>query len=976
MNLNDLPREILTRCFSHLSTELLTDIILLENIPDNILHAAADNLHHIWYANRLQEAVRFARRTDDYGTGFYQYDDRIASGRYHFETSFDRYLNIHKVLEKKSIKRPLWFHYRWEDIFEMRRDLDEINLAYHGQSLDIHVDLRGPSFSRVRFFPDHDINLKITCLSLYVLNDGCCIDLNNFPKLETFYGDRLCFGDGYEIIVDQDHPSLKSLYLKGVTFSSLPVNLKTLVAIYCNIWIHEDHPKLEALTTLVLENTRKSVVSSWLLRVLWNENLETFSNIEGVTTNIDEFFSMIGSKVKHFGFASQSPSRDFSMIPTLLRTLYLKDSRSIYEVRDKLYDLTAFTHMTSLKIEQAQGLTDTLRLPPNLLKLSVQWPNFEGPERFSLPPLIVDLELKGCRITLTASWLEPARLKRLSLAGNRLSSFKAFLPCCEYLSLEGNSLLNNLEIEAPVLEHINLRLTHFTSIPKLPDSLQVLIINTFNLTLSHESEFPSSLKVLDLSETSYVCIQDCTFPPSILELNLGGIEELEMRGVKFSKGSKLKELILSDSYLFEDRYGEYDSDTINDGVIELPPGLKTLKMEGMNLENIDEFTIPQSVTFLDLRKNNLRLFEIMSHIKTLYLNENPIKSNFVGPLKLPPNLLNLWIRSVGFRDFKITSLPPLIVDLELTNCGIKLTAGWLNTAQLKRLSLENNELSSFKAFLPCCEYLSLERNTSLKELEIEAPVLEHIDLRLTHFTSIPKLPDSLKVLRIRTRGLTLSNELELPSSLKVLDLSETDDVCIQDCTFPPSIQELNLGGIKVLKISGVKFSKGSRLKELILSNSCLSTMDEDDLTTIDDGVIELPPGLKTLKMQGMNLENTDNFTIPQSVTFLDLRKNNLRYFFVKSHIETLYLNENPIEDNFEVHEDLELRVLDLRGIGLTRFSFEMVRAEKLAQLHLGPELEVIDLSKMPANFQMLERSRGCTLIGPDTGQRYGQLINR
>ena len=54
MTLADLPRKLLTRCFSYLSTDLLTDIILLENIPDNILEAAADNLN-LWYANKLRD---------------------------------------------------------------------------------------------------------------------------------------------------------------------------------------------------------------------------------------------------------------------------------------------------------------------------------------------------------------------------------------------------------------------------------------------------------------------------------------------------------------------------------------------------------------------------------------------------------------------------------------------------------------------------------------------------------------------------------------------------------------------------------------------------------------------------------------------------------------------------------------------------------------------------------------------------------
>ena len=716
MTLADLPREILTRCFSYLSTDLLTDIILLDNIPDNILEAAANNINHLWYANRLRGVEENAIIEDHYETSFDQYHDKISHDRYHFETEFDRFVNIHKVLEKKSITRPPWFHYRWENIFEMRRDLDRINSAFKGQSIGINADLRDMRSACGQFFSDHDMDLKITCLSLWASDH---VNLNDFPNLKSFYGKKC------EMMVDYTHPSLKNLYLEGVTFSSLPVDLERLVGSYCDISIEEDHPKLEGLRVLVLQEIFPHDCP-FLLQVLWNKDLETFSYTENLFDENDEkwdevitlndVMSMIGPKVTKFGFTSSS----FSGIPTLLRSLYSNGSRNdLPGNRITLYDWTAFTHMTSLTISSLRGSIDTLELPPNLLKLSIT-----------------------CAL---------------------------------------------------------------------------------------------------------------------------------------------------------------------------------------------------------------------------------------------------------FNDINSINFPMGIVDLELSTCDIKLTDGWLKPARLKRLSLADNELSSFKAFLPCCEYLSLESNFSLTDLEIEAPILKHIDLGDTGFATIPNLPDSLQVLVIRTSHLRLTHMPELPSSLKVLDLAGSGALVIQDYTFPPSIQELNLGHKELLKMSGVKFAKGSRLKELILSRSCLTTMDDDDLTTyedreeeydlttLDDKIIELPSGLKALKLQGMNLENIDDFTIPQSVTFLDLRNNNLRYFFVKSHIETLYLNENPLHLNFAIHEDLELRVLDLTGIGITMFSFEMVKAPKLAQLRLGAELKVINLLGMPAEFQILEHYDGgsCHVIEPETGPEsyiYSSLL--
>ncbi|XXZ98675.1 hypothetical protein QA089_001181 [Meyerozyma guilliermondii] len=393
----------------------------------------------------------------------------------------------------------------------------------------------------------------------------------------------------------------------------------------------------------------------------------------------------------------------------------------------------------------------------------------------------------------------------------------------------------------------------------------------------------------------------------------------------------------------------------------------------------------------DSPENRISMYDwtAFTHLTSLTIFSLPTR---IDTLELSPNLLKLSITCARFDDINRISFPPGIVDLELDSCGITSTASWLKPARLKRLSLASNDLSSFNDSLPCCEYLNLFSNPSLKKLEIEAPVLEHINLSYAEFTSIPKLPDSLQVLIINTFNLTLSHEYELPSSLKVLDLSDSTVLILQDYTFTPSIEELNLGQIELLKMSGVKFAQGSRLKELILSNTCLTTMDEEDLityedrleeydiTTLDDGIIELPPGLKALKLQGMNLQNIDDFTIPQSVTILDLGESDLKSFEVKSHIETLYLNDNPIRDNFEVREDSELRVLDLEGVGIRMFSFEMVKAEKLAQLRLGAELEVIDLLSMPANFQILEHHDGgnCTLKEPDTGQSYiyGPLMAR
>ena len=152
MNLDTLPRELITRCFSYLSTYLLTEIILLENTPDHIFEAAANNLNNLWYSKRIRSVEK------DQVEGF-EGSDGIEP---YYETDFDQFLRIHKIFEEKSFKRPLWFHYTWNNIVEMHENLNEINLVYNGQSLGIHVYLEDRAFQFYPIFSDYDINLKIT----------------------------------------------------------------------------------------------------------------------------------------------------------------------------------------------------------------------------------------------------------------------------------------------------------------------------------------------------------------------------------------------------------------------------------------------------------------------------------------------------------------------------------------------------------------------------------------------------------------------------------------------------------------------------------------------------------------------------------------------------------------------------------------------------------------------------------------------
>ena len=653
MSLNTLPYEIVARCFSYLSTELLTSIILLENISDNILQAAAENLDYLWYSKRIR--------------GFEK--ERIESSEAYYETDFGRFLRIHKILEEKSLKCPLWFHCTWKNIFEMHQNLDEINLVYNGRKLGIHADLEDAAFQYYPILLNNDINLKITCLSLKTsyIHFERCIDLNNFPKLETFYGHNC------EISVDHDHPSLKNTYFDQVTFSSLPTNLKELVASRCCIRMNESHPKLEALKVLALECTLEPFDCSSLVRSLWNEHLEHFSCIGQAVTDEDEIFSKLGPKVKSLKFAGSISAR----VPTQLRSLYSINGAS-------LRNLDAFTHMRSLTIWEPSGNINSCKLPPNLLelilylpgeidnlefplnlfKLSITSARFKDLTKVEFPPKLSELEVELCDITLTTGWLKPAQLKKLSLARNKLSSFQAFLPCCEFLCLKYNRI-KDVQLEAPFLQHLDLNKNKLASIPKLPACVKVLVLSENKLDLSQMSELPFNLKLLDLCRAGTGSFQNYTFPSSIQELNLSELNLSRMNGVRFFKGSKLKELNMSNCRLT----------TIDDKMIELPFGLKSLTLFLNHLQNIDDLTIPPTVTFLDLGLNQLKFLNVNSHIETLYLNENSRLWGLTIPKDLELRFLDLTGDGIGNFSFDLVGAEKLT----------QLRLGWVKEIDLSKM---------------------------------------------------------------------------------------------------------------------------------------------------------------------------------------------------------------------------------------------------------------------------------------------------
>lgn len=328
---------------------------------------------------------------------------------------------------------------------------------------------------------------------------------------------------------------------------------------------------------------------------------------------------------------------------------------------------------------------------------------------------------------------------------------------------------------------------------------------------------------------------------------------------------------------------------------------------------------------------------VFSRLTTLELQRPCIN---LGSFILPSSLLRLSISSAANCGVEKIQLPSSLVELKLNKCGIT-TINYL-PSNLRRLSLDENEIKEFSCLLPNCKYLRLSGN-ELKSIHIEAPFLELISLDDNELSSIPDLPGDLETLLMSVDNLDLTDMGPLPRKLRTFTLSGTKET-LKNYTFPSSMEDLDLTGLT--NMSGVTFAKDSKLKMLDLSSGALGTINDDK--------IRLPKDLEQLDLFGNNLETVKDLDIPDSLRYLDLGGNKLKFFEIGSKLQTLSLKDNPIGPGLVLPINLDLRVLNLINVGLEEFSFELIKAKKLIQLSLGQEVRSIDFSSMPESFQVLK----------------------
>lgn len=637
MNLELFPPEILNRCFFYLDTEFLIQVILDGGVPHKIFLAAAINLKQYWFSDN-DEIL---------------YSNHLANSGAICETNWNRFNLVHKKIRAKSLVTPLWFQYSLDSHYERNRMLDQLK-NFAGEDFRIHCSLKDICLKRYSAIPS-PLWLALTHLSVDDWNESI-LNLNDFSRLREFHG---C---GCEIIVTNSHLTLQKMNLNQVVFDSLPIQLKELVAVECTINLSNEHPCLCNLDVLIVDKIKSSIEPIKVLKKLWNHHISKFS-FRNNNIDEEEVVSMLTPSMKHICFDGPVISLNLNNLSVL----------TLSELNQPL-NLSSLRKLHTFVVDLLKIRLHSLKLSPNLLKLSIRASN-NKPQNisdFKLPISLIHFELTNCGISLTDGWTFP-NISRLTLNDTLLEQVNLHLPCCKELLLQSNRI-TNVELNASILRNLDLSENCLKEFPDIPSSVGYLQLNNNSLNLSNLPKFSSNLKHLSLLNAGRGRIYGYTFPASIEELRLTEVDLSELRDVKFEPESRLKKLNMSSSRLHE----------ISDTMITLPDELESLDLYGNGLESMNGFSLPNSLRFLDLGRNDLKFLDVSSHWKVLVVNDNPI-SNLSVPYDLDLRVLD--IEGTGVNDFSFDLFP---------------------TTKLEHLRLDSNiglvDFSKMGDFLEVLEY--------------------------------------------------------------------------------------------------------------------------------------------------------------------------------------------------------------------------------------------------------------------------------
>lgn len=192
-----------------------------------------------------------------------------------------------------------------------------------------------------------------------------------------------------------------------------------------------------------------------------------------------------------------------------------------------------------------------------------------------------------------------------------------------------------------------------------------------------------------------------------------------------------------------------------DNLRNLPPNVKNIDISHNNITEVFSNNIPETVTEINLNKNNIRLLDLsMSiNIKKLNISNNPL----VNVIALPYNIIEL--------DLSFSSITTVECLKNLTNLQI-LKLNNTNISNINNLPDSITELTISRINLYICNGIISNLPNSLTKLiahsagikrfdfAVFPSKLSELDLYDNNLTELPKVPDKMTDIDISKNKLT------------------------------------------------------------------------------------------------------------------------------------------------------------------------------------------------------------------------------
>ncbi|XP_045461578.1 protein artichoke [Harmonia axyridis] len=494
---------------------------------------------------------------------------------------------------------------------------------------------------------------------------------------------------------------------------------------------------------------------------------------------------------------------------------------------------------------------------------------------------------------------------KIDLSRNNISVIEngAFENCANIsvLDLSHNSIdsfARKVFDETTYAAELRLSYNKLTSLNEVPlanmSGLKILNVSHNELIKIPKSTFPKlyELHTIDLSHNNLTEIFNSVFQTlfSLRFLNLSYNHMNALKPSTFGALPTLLELDMSHNLLKK----------IARGAFTRLDGMRRLLIQGNMLGEV--FTIPQSVSYLDLSNNQLthlpdKLWPSMNSLLELDLGNNQLADNltsqsFSGLLTVqrlhlnnngiqkPPYEALKTLSSLQYlylQDNNITMLGkaafgnlPVVFELNLANNSIRNVSvrAFDGLLQLLTLNLTNNNIS----YIPNGAFHGL---VALTTLDLSHNKLEKLDNKtnglLDDCLSLQRVNLSHNKISFVTRK-TFPSDPYIPYKLKEVDLSyNAMPIITFDLTIgTKKLEKLNLSHNAISDIRRWVIGNLTKLSVLDLSNNKLA-----DLTT-DKEIFKLPPNLTELYLADNRLGNLPWKTLTNltQLEVLDLRRNN------------------------------------------------------------------------------------------------------